>query len=82
MFGWSSPFKTSISLHTLASFPLTFFFGIIFNATSFVIPLGDRSPKPGEAGLEVPFLTDKLAWAFSGELASSSAAAPLSAVLT
>jgi hypothetical protein len=74
MFGWSSPFKTSISPHTLSSFPLTFFFGMIFNATSFVMPLGDRSPGFGEGGLEVPFFVDKPA--------SSSATAPLSAVLT
>lgn len=37
MFGWLSPLRTSISLHTLLSFPFTFFFGITFSATSTVI---------------------------------------------
>lgn len=36
---WSKPLSTSISPQTLTSFPLTFFFGIIFKATSFVTPL-------------------------------------------
>jgi hypothetical protein len=34
--GWSRPLSTSISPHTLASFPLTFFFAMTFSATSFV----------------------------------------------
>ena len=34
MLGWSSPLRTSISPQTLASLPLTFFFGITLSATS------------------------------------------------
>jgi hypothetical protein len=33
-FGWWSLWKTCISLYTLSSFPLTFFFGMAFSATS------------------------------------------------
>lgn len=36
MFGWFKPFRTSISPQTLASLPLTFFFGITLSATIFV----------------------------------------------
>jgi hypothetical protein len=50
MLGWSKPFNTSISPHTLASFPLTFFFGMTFKATSLVNLLG--GPRPGEGERE------------------------------
>jgi hypothetical protein len=33
MFGWSRPWKTRIPLHTLSSFPFTFF-GMAFSPTS------------------------------------------------
>jgi hypothetical protein len=32
--GSSRPWRTRISLHTLSSFPFTFFFGMAFSATS------------------------------------------------
>lgn len=40
MLGWSRPWSTRISLHTLSSFPLTFFFGIALSATSRVTSPG------------------------------------------
>lgn len=56
MFGWSKPLSISISLQTLDSFPLTRFFGIIFNATSFVYSssvealLYDEKDRTGNLG--------------------------------
>ena len=52
MLVWSSPLSTSISPQTLCSLPLTFFFGMSFSATSFVIPL---PPGPGDDGRELAF---------------------------
>jgi hypothetical protein len=39
MFGWLSPFRTSISPQTESSFPFTFFFGMTLRATSTLTPL-------------------------------------------
>lgn len=61
MLGWSNPFNTSISDHTLSSFPLTFFFGITFSATSLDIPLGRLSPpSPGDVGFDTGLSDDAL----------------------
>lgn len=49
MLGWSRPFKTSISLQTAASLPLTFFFGITFKATSFTTETWEIPPGDGGA---------------------------------
>ena len=83
MLGWSSPFRTSISPHTLSSFPLTFFFGMIFSATSFVMPLSVRSRRPGDDGRDMPFAGLRFPFVLLGDSEGfSSAAAPRSAVST
>jgi hypothetical protein len=68
----------SISLQTLASFPLTFFLGMIFRATSFAIPLADG---PGEGDRDPDFCdVDKLGVGLVlGGSGTDSAAAPRSA---
>lgn len=48
MFSWSRPSRTFISPQTAASFPLTFFFGIILSATCFTIPESSAFFKPLE----------------------------------
>lgn len=82
MFRWSSPFRTSISPHTLSSFPLTFFFGMIFSATSFVMPLTVRFPRPGDDGRDEIFAGVRLPSVLLGDMGLRSAAAPRSAVST
>lgn len=56
MLGWSRPWRTRISLHTLSSLPLTFFFAIAFKATSRVTSCDAESAESvgdveGEAGM-------------------------------
>ena len=92
MLGWSRPFNTSISPHTLASFPFTFFFGIIFSATSFATTTlfdelrdGVEAPDDGLEG-DFPGPKDKFRLGFGGaceifDSSSDTAAAPCSATV-
>ena len=95
MLGWSKPFRTSISPQTLASFPLTFFLGMIFKATSFTMPdsslcfagRGDDGLEPFEDILELVGVVGKGSSVGPGELGepgelSMAAAAPRSATAT
>jgi hypothetical protein len=50
MLGWSRPWRTRISLNTLSSSPLTFFFGMAFKATSRVTSCDTESVEPARLG--------------------------------
>ena len=51
MLGWSRPWRTRISLQTLSSLPLTFFFAIAFNATSRVTSCDSESAESARLGV-------------------------------
>ena len=56
MFSWSRPLRTSISPQTAASFPLTFFLGIILSATSLITPEFSLFLEPLEVADKFEFL--------------------------
>lgn len=74
MYGLSKSRRTSISPHTLASFPLTFFLGITFRATSMRNSLGTTGDFVWKDGIDVVVEDDDLvksnegAWESGDEL--------------